>query len=59
MKSTLMELVKGSFRLDIFQKKEMKSLIPEYPTIPTFYHLLKTQKGLEPLQGRPIISGIT
>lgn len=36
----------------------MESPIPEYPTIPTFYHLPKTHKGLEPLRVRPIISGI-
>lgn len=57
-KSILTELVDRGFRQGFLNKKEAKSLIPEYPTLPTFYHLPKTHIGLTPLQGRPIILGI-
>lgn len=44
--------------MGLFYQKEANALAPEYPILSTFYHLPKTHKGLEPLYGRPIVSGI-
>lgn len=37
---------------------EMEFLLPHYPRIATFYCLPKIHKGVNPLKGRPIVSGI-
>lgn len=55
-KVTLTSLVNEGATLGIFNSRMCESLIPQYPVVSIFHHLPKTHRGLNPLQGRPIIS---
>lgn len=44
--------------MDVFDSKSGNCIIPEHPVMSVCHHLPKTHKGLDPLQGRPIISRI-
>lgn len=56
-KQQLEELVDWGLSCRIIDKnKQHKFLLPEDPTIATFYSLPKVHKGLTPLKGRPIVS---
>lgn len=43
---------------NLISENEFKFILPTTPQIPTFYTLPKIHKGLDPLKGRPIVSGI-
>lgn len=51
-------LVEKEVRICVLSKGEGEVLIPHYAIMTVFYHLPKTHKGLDPLVGRPIASGI-
>lgn len=44
--------------LNLIGLEELEYLYPLHPKIATFYSLPKIHKGLSPLKGRPIVSGI-
>lgn len=50
--------VERGLKIELFKQKKVDVLVPKHPVLPTFYNLPKTHKGLVPLHGRPIISGI-
>lgn len=54
----LKELVSDALTSKIISKQEYEFLIPTFPVISTFYGLPKIHKGLSPLKGRPIVSGV-
>ncbi|XP_056404927.1 uncharacterized protein LOC130296905 [Hyla sarda] len=43
----------------LIDRDEFKFLLPNKPQIATFYALPKVHKGLHPLKGRPIVSGVS
>ncbi|CAJ0951533.1 unnamed protein product, partial [Ranitomeya imitator] len=42
----------------LISEEELSFLLPRHPVMATFYALPKVHKGLDPLRGRPIVSGI-
>ncbi|CAJ0929381.1 unnamed protein product, partial [Ranitomeya imitator] len=55
---SLMTILDIGLRDKLISYNEYKFLVPRTPTIPTFYALPKVHKGLSPLKGRPIVSGV-
>ncbi|XP_075187500.1 uncharacterized protein LOC142258789 [Anomaloglossus baeobatrachus] len=55
---TLSQILEAAREEGILSLNEYKFLKPNFPITPTFYSLPKVHKGLEPLKGRPIVSGI-
>lgn len=56
-KCVLYNLIQEGVYLRIFSINKAETLIPDQPAVPTFHHLPKAQKGLNPLKGRPIVAG--
>ncbi|CAJ0944101.1 unnamed protein product [Ranitomeya imitator] len=54
----LKDLVMGAFEKKVIDINERDYLIPSHPVVATFYCLPKVHKGINPLKGRPIVSGI-
>lgn len=54
-KAELEELLITAVDQRLISKEECQFMMPQ---IPTFYALLKIHKGLNPLKGHPIVSGI-
>ncbi|CAJ0968887.1 unnamed protein product [Ranitomeya imitator] len=51
-------ILDGGLSNGLIDKNEYEYLLPQYPVVATFYCLPKVHKGLVPLRGRPIVSGI-
>lgn len=54
----LQEILEWGLDRRVLSKEEYEFLLPKYPIVATFYGLPKVHKGLTPLRGRPIVSGI-
>lgn len=50
--------MKRGVRSGVFTIEEGEIFIPQYPVMAIFHYLSKTHKGLNPLVGKPIVSGI-
>lgn len=57
-KEELQDLVVDALDRGQISRDESHFVLIEYPTIATFYSLPKIHKGLVPLKGRPIVSGV-
>ncbi|CAJ0959157.1 unnamed protein product [Ranitomeya imitator] len=54
----LSRILTRAFDSKLISKSEFSFLLPKCPMVSTFYALPKIHKGLNPLKGRPIVSGI-
>ncbi|XP_073422111.1 uncharacterized protein [Dendrobates tinctorius] len=57
-KEELQLILSGALAEGVISKTEFDFILPKFPLVATFYALPKIHKGLNPLKGRPIVSGV-